>query len=215
MRNLVRVISVIAMVIGFGILAYVAYLFFWPNGDSQEAAAREVAGLEQTWNHPSPSAHHQAREYPKDLQSGEAFAIMRIPRLGADWQQPLVEGVSLPALAKGVGHFRETAMPGQVGNFSVAGHRCCASTHGEPFADLDTIQAGDKVYVETKTHIYVYEMHDWFLVKPDQTHVVNPVPWNPEATPRKARITLVTCNPYWGSTERLITHGVLIKEIDK
>ena len=63
--------------------------------------------------------------------NGEPFAILRIPRLGDNFQVPIVEGVSLADLAEGVGHYPDTALPGEVGNFSVAGHR---ATNGEPFA---------------------------------------------------------------------------------
>ena len=60
---------------------------------------------------------------------------------------PVVEGVSLDDLAKGVGHYPKTVLPGEVGNFAVAGHR---ATHGEPFAYLDEVRKGDAVVVETQ-----------------------------------------------------------------
>ncbi len=50
-------------------------------------------------------------------------------------------------LEKGPGHYRGTALPGQVGNFAVAGHRV---GKGEPFLNLDQLRAGDAVIVETK-----------------------------------------------------------------
>ena len=46
-------------------------------------------------------------------------------------------GVTLDDLAKGVGHYPRSALPGRVGNFAVAGHR---ATNGEPFASLDRLQ---------------------------------------------------------------------------
>ena len=78
-------------------------------------------------------------EFDLPLQRGEAFALLRIPRLGEDYRVPIVEGVSLEDLAAGVGHYPDTALPGEVGNFSVAGHR---ATNGEPFAYLDQLRNG-------------------------------------------------------------------------
>ena len=41
-------------------------------------------------------------------------------------------------------------LPGQLGNFAVAGHRV---GKGEPFLNLDQLRAGDAVVVETKSHL--------------------------------------------------------------
>jgi len=206
-----------AMVFGIVILLVQAHMLW--GGGTNAAAEQGVTTLEQQWVRQGPSDHAKAdkepAEYAKPIKYQEAFAIMRIPRLGKDWEQPVVKGVKDPALALGVGWFPHSVLPGEIGNFSVAGHRCCASTHGEPFADLDKIQDGDKVYVETRTHTYVYEMQDWYIVTPKDAEVVAAVPNKPGATPTKAYITLVTCNPYWSSDERLITNGLLIRTTTK
>jgi sortase A len=216
MNSVLRIIGIglmaVALVMGVGIVRDL-----WFDQSGSEAAEQEIADLEQDWSRTGPS-DHQAKpepEYKRPIRHQEAFAIMRIPRLGAEWEAPVVKGTGGPALALGVGWFPASVLPGQVGNFAVAGHRCCASTHGEPFAYLDRIQDGDKVFVETRTHVYTYEMKDWYLTTPTDVEVVAPVPNKPEATPHKARITLVTCNPRWGSTERLITHGVLVRSVSK
>jgi sortase A len=206
MRTALRIFGVTLMVVGlvWG-FTFARGLLFPP--ENAEAAA-QVTELEETWVRQGPSDHKgEPKEYVRP--------IMRIPRLGANWEQPVVKGVGLPALALGVGYFPGAAKPGEVGNFAVAGHRCCAATHGEPFAYLDSIQDGDLVIVETRTTVYTYQMRDWYLVDPSEVDVIAPVPGQPDATPHKARITLVTCNPRWGSTERLITHGVLIKVSEK
>jgi hypothetical protein len=64
------------------------------------------------------------------------------------------EGTSNEQLAKhGLGHYHETQMPGQLGNFAVAGHR---SGYGEPLAHVDELQEGDAIVVRTKDYWYVY-----------------------------------------------------------
>ena len=47
---------------------------------------------------------------------------------------------------EGPGHYSGTALPGQVGNFAIAGHRV---GKGEPFLNLDQLRPGDAVIVET------------------------------------------------------------------
>ena len=98
-------------------------------------------------------------------------------------------------------------MPGQVGNFAVAGHR---ATNGEPFAHLDTLEPGDKVVVETVNQRFTYVVDGTVIVAPTSTDVLEPVPGKPGANPKHARLTLVTCNPRWGSTERMIVSGHLV-----
>ena len=49
-------------------------------------------------------------------------------------------------LALGIGHYVGTAVPGQVGNFAIAGHR---TTYGRPFHTSTGCVNGDRVVVET------------------------------------------------------------------
>ena len=97
----------------------------------------------------------------KNVPFGEAFAIMRIPRFGADFARPVLEGTDHDTLTKGVGHYPGTAMPGLVGNFAVAGHR---TTYGRPFHNIDLLQKGDVIVVETKTSYVVYAVDRHVIV---------------------------------------------------
>ena len=78
----------------------------------------------------------------------------------------VVEGVGDDDLARGPGHFPGTALPGEVGNFAVAGHR---ATHGEPFAHLDKLEEGDPVVVETVDGWLVYDV-TWVRILSSQRH---------------------------------------------
>jgi sortase A len=118
----------------------------------------------------------------------------------------VVQGVGLDDLARGIGHYPKTVLPGEVGNFAVAGHR---ATHGEPFAYLDEVRKGDAVVVETQEDWYVYMIDRIKIVQPTDTWVIEPVPGRPGAVPTERLITLTTCNPRWASTERLILWGHL------
>jgi len=121
----------------------------------------------------------------------------------------IVEGVQLSDLARGPGHYLDSAMPGQVGNFAVAGHR---ATHGNGFMQLNTLRAGDAVVVETRTTWFTYRVTTSELVLPTQVSVVDPVPDQPGATPTQKLLTLTTCDPWYSATHRLIVHGVLASQ---
>ena len=217
-RWTVRGLAELLVTAGVLVLLFAVYLVFW--SDVRTAAAQH--DLRATFEHqtqqvaaaaedrPAPDkpgrAKGAAKAAPAAFQPGAGIAAMRIPRLGRDWEWIVVEGVAPDDLAKGPGHFPGTAGPGEIGNFAVAGHR---ATNGEPFAYLDTVVPGDHVIVQTPTGWSVYTVTRSRLVAPTAVDVVTPVPGQPGAEPDQAVLTLVTCHPRWGSSQRLIVDGLL------
>lgn len=212
-RAAVHSLGELMITLGLIMLLLVVYQLYWTNYKADQRADGITNNLRELWSAPVTPVVN------KPLP-GDALAIMYIERLGKNWSKPVVEGVGLDDLAKGVGHFPKAVMPGKTGNFAVAAHR---ATHGEPFAYLDRIQAGDKVIVETRDKYFVYTVNQmpgqggraWKLVDPDNGSVVLPVPEQPGVEPTEKLITLVTCHPRWGSSSRLIVYGELTKEIKK
>jgi len=86
---------------------------------------------------------------------GTGIANIYIPRLGRDYAFTVVQGTDDASLEKGPGHYVGTALPGQVGNFAIAGHRV---GKGEPFLNLDHLRSGDAVIIETAKAWYVYRI---------------------------------------------------------
>jgi sortase A len=99
-----------------------------------------------------------------------------------------------------------TALPGQVGNFAVAAHRVTA---GNPFLHLNELRPGDKVMIITAATRYTYLVTHTELVLPGDTAVLDPVPGRPHQSPLEAMITLITCDPPWTGTHRIIVSGSL------
>jgi sortase A len=122
----------------------------------------------------------------------------------------VVDGVQPDDIRYAPGHYPETAKPGQVGNFSVAGHRV-----RKIFWRLDELTDGDVIGVETRDSWYIYHVYQQEVVKPNQVEVVAPVPGRPKAKPTKALLTLTTCNPKFNNYERLIIHAELVKTVPR
>jgi sortase A len=205
-RRAIHWLGEILISLGVVSLLFVVYLVFWTNVQADAAARTLTDDLRQQW-----AAHpHSVSTAPATLRAGQPFALMRIPRLGSHWSSPVIEGVSLPDLAQGIGHYPGTAAPGQVGNFAVAGHR---RTHGQPFADLQKLRPGDLVTVETDDAIYTYVVDNdpnKTIVLPTDVWVIQPVPGKPAVVPTQALMTLTTCNPTWNSSHRMIVFGHLV-----
>src|SRR5262249_5657278 len=120
------------------------------------------------------------------VSPGSSIARLYIPRLRLHWV--VVEGVDLPDLAYAPGHYPGTAMPGQIGNFSVAGHRVPAM-----FWNLQEVGPGDQIIVETRSFWYVYQVTVNEIVTPHSIEVVAPTPDRPGVAPTTAMLTLTTC----------------------
>ncbi|WP_239153203.1 class E sortase [Virgisporangium aliadipatigenens] len=160
--------------------------------------------LAQDWGQspgPSPSASSGPQPPPA---LGEPFAKLYIPRMGKHWV--INQGVRPSDIKHAPGHYPDTVMPGEIGNFSVAGHRTPSI-----FWDMDKIQLGDAIVVETKQNWYVYSVKQSHVVLPTAVQVVAPVPNQPGAAPTTAMLTLTTCNPKYNNYQRLIVHAELIR----
>jgi sortase A len=143
---------------------------------------------------------------------GDGVAILRIPRLGANYSKVIVEGVATADLKKGPGHYPGTALPGQVGNFVVSGHR---TTYGAPFNRLDEVRPGDPIVIETRHRWITYTEVKEIVITPDESWVLEPVPWSASAdlpwqessTPHLRLLTFTTCNPKYSASQRLVLFG--------
>ncbi|WP_228515874.1 class E sortase [Agreia pratensis] len=138
--------------------------------------------------------------------AGSDFAILYVPRFGADFKRTIAEGVDPHTVLNkgGAGHYEETQMPGEVGNFAVAAHR---DGWGSAFIKINELQIGDPIYVETQDGWYTYRYRDTEYVTPYGVGVIDPVPQVEGATPVDRLITLTSCNPLYIASERIIAYG--------
>jgi sortase A len=183
----------------FFAIMYAAYQTVWSGFVSQVNITGARSEVESKWIQ-TPTAE------PK-LHQG--FALAYIPRLKDKvWELPITKGVDSEDLISGLGQYPDNALPGQKGNFALAGHR---ATYGEPFADIDQLKQDDEVIIQTADNWYVYRLIMDELVEPDETWVLEENPGGiVNKTGIEAMITLTTCHPRWGSTQRWIWWGVLI-----
>jgi sortase A len=239
-RKAVRTIGELLITAGLVVLLFVVYEVYvtdWLSAGEQHHATDD---LDSRW---------QDRNTHFSLVDGQGFAKLHVPAFGPDYVFTLLEGTSDPTLEIGPGHYKGTALPGEPGNFSVAGHRV---GKGAPFNDLDGLQSCDALVVETATDWFIYrvlpmpnETKTWQqtkandptckgvaplggqyadtvgqeIVSPAESDVIAPIPHHPGATPSRgqqaALITLTTCHPRFSAKQRLVVHGVLVKQYPK
>ena len=134
--------------------------------------------------------------YTSQEQSSNIIGILSIPKL--DLNVGIGEGVDNETLKYSVGHFSDTAMPGQKGNFCVIGHR--SYTYVEFFNRLDEIEENDEIIVEYNGKEFKYKVTEIKVVKPEEVSVLN--------QSEEEEITLITCTPIRVGSHRLIIKGI-------
>ena len=186
-------------------VAVIGYRLIWTNYVAGQEAKSKTISIREEWNTPNVEA-------PTKPSAG--FAFLYIPRLrDSVWELPISQGIDSTQLETGTGHYPKSALPGESGNFAVAGHR---SGNGEPFADFDRLQQGDRIVIETKDKWFVYVLDQDIEVKPDEVWVLDPNPAGLASTVGTDKlITLTTCTPRYGTTGRWIWWGHLVEELPK
>lgn len=208
----------------------VFYRATFANGDA-DRRAREISELlTQTWHQSdlptqfttNSKARLDSRIEFSDLarpprpKFGQPFALLYIPRLSEDvWSIPVIEGTKEDQLARGIGHYSQSALPGSEGNFSVFGHR---TGNGQPFYHFELLREGDEVIVETKENWFVYVLKLDRIVPPSANGITSNSPLlelvSSQLEPYRV-ITLVTCEPRWTDLNRWVWWGTLEAAYDK
>jgi sortase A len=200
MRTLIRGFGELCLTVGVILLLFIAYLFWgtaWLASNAQHAFASQ---LNRQWAQAgSPSSPFDARPDALHLVTGQPFAFIRIPAFGKNWRFTIVQGTSLAQLNVSPGHVPGTQLPG---------HRVTA---GNPFWSEPSMRDGDLIYVDTQANTYTYRVIGKQWVSPADLGVLDPVPGRPHARPTRRLITLITCDPAWTGTHRVIVTGVLVR----
>jgi sortase A len=218
LRWLAHILGEVLITIGLLSLLFVAWQLWWTGVTANREQAGTIHALERGFGPAGVPGHRRVAATDasvatlKNIRFGEAFAIVRIPRFGTDYARPVLQSTEHDTLTKGIGHYPGTAMPGQVGNFAVAGHR---TTYGQPFDHIDLLQRGDIVVVETRASYIVYSVDRHVIVTPDHVEVIAPVPQHPGVHPSEGWMTMTACHPKYSASERYVVFAKLVKAIPR
>ncbi len=119
--------------------------------------------------------------------------MLEIPAIGL--AQPFFEGVTLTAINRGPSHWPGSAMPGEIGNVVIAGHR---TTYTKPFWSLNELTPGDELIFTMGTDRIVYVLDRIEVVVPTDIHIIEQTP-EPTAT-------LFACHPRGSARQRIVGH---------
>jgi sortase A len=147
----------------------------------------------------SPQLEQAYRD--RRVGTGDSLTRLKIPSLGVD--VVVVEGTTPSALRAGAGHYSNTALPCDVGNVAIAGHR---TTFGKPFVNVDRLKPGDVIELSTPIGGCTYEVSRApYIVEPQNISPLDP-------TTDRA-LTLTTCHPKGSAAQRLIIRATWTKDL--
>lgn len=219
-----QVLGELMLTAGVILLLFAYYEAFWTNRASAQLQEQVAQDLDERWVNP------RGQVAPK---MGEAFARMYIPAFGSDFHFAIVEGTNEEDILAGPGRYVTSQMPGEKGNFAVAGHRV---GKGAPFNDLGNLETCDAIVVETQTEWITYRVlpidgapadcftpeqqaklsaeyagsPGRFITLPGDVSVLDPVPGTDVLADAasEALLTLTTCHPQFSNAERMIIHAM-------
>lgn len=207
--GVVGVLGELLLTAGVLLLLFLLWQLWWTDVIADREQTGIVESLQQDWGAPGGESVAPRREGPPPVPeiAGETmvFGTMHVPAFDRV-TFPLAEGVGLAEVldVKGAGHYPQTALPGQVGNFAAAGHR---NTYGRVFEDIARLEPGDPIVVETAEAFYVYEVTGALVVQPEDVEVIAPVPGRPGVEATERMLTLTACHPMFSARERYIVHA--------
>jgi sortase A len=135
--------------------------------------------------------------YAEKPAAGEKFGEITIPKL--EIAIPIYEGADEDQLAKGVGHFSGSVLPGENNNSVLSGHRDTV------FRRLGEVEKGDLMVVKTTAGSFTYRIEKTRIVDADDRTVIVPKP--------EASLTVTTCYPFGyigNAPERFVLFGSLV-----
>jgi sortase A len=129
-----------------------------------------------------------------DVREGDLLGKLEIGRIGISVM--VFQGMEDHTLIVGAGHVPGTPWPGAGGNVVIAAHRDTF------FRELEGIQPGDRIQLETLRGSYEYIVDSVETVDPEDTHVMESRAYS--------ELTLITCYPFYfvgAAPERFIVHA--------
>ena len=172
-----RLIGFSIIGVGLALVSLSLYEFYETKTGTEKALA-----IAKTVIASQPEAQKDSEGQPiaQDYQQDDVIGILTIPKL--DETYPIIEGTEEEMLAKGVGHYPTTALPGEKEQILLSGHR------GTVFQRLGELIAGDRFIIDMGYGKFEYEMRESQIVAADDTTVIKPR--------GEEVLTLSTCYPF-------------------
>lgn len=210
-------ISLVCVIIGVSIFGYIGVEKLVIEPQQAEETQTQVTELQKEFENPTDetvveNVNPENQDNP-DLAGTpipdrvglyEELGLLYIPAFGTDYSALITagdDGSEIHGGATGVNYYPDAAMPGEFGNFTLAGHRGYNGLGR--FENIKNLNPGDVAYFETAAGWYKYSVTGSEVVMAEQVEVLLPVPHEPETKATKSIMTMTSCY-YDGLTKKRI-----------
>jgi sortase A len=200
----------VALFVGLGLLLYSLFGGGEPASANTPERVRDriTADVQERFARSLPERIVEKVRGPRVDAPNEKTLKLTVPALDRAQNVPVYDaakGEYEEAMHDGTAHVKGTGFPWQRGaNVYIAGHRVGypGTKSNLVFWDLDRLKKGDQIHLtDAEGKRYTYQVSKKFVVNPNATHVLNPVPG-------KSIVSLQTCTlPDY--SKRLIVQGEL------
>lgn len=212
MKRFFRIVGTVMIAAGVLMLAWAVTVWQWQDPLTAVLQSRDQSALSRTFERelqrrgPPPvavsapaadirkSLSREAARWRKRNKEGAAIARLRVPRLGLN--EIVVNGTDSNTLKRGPGRYLGTAMPGEGELVYIAGHR---TTYGAPFARIDRMRKGDRVFLELPYGTFEYAVTGHRIVDADELSVLKSKGYE--------QVALQACHPRFFATQRYLVYA--------
>lgn len=209
------VIGEVLLLTGLGVLGYIVWQP-WHTGVTVTAKQTQLSAKDsEAWNRQAeevpPTPWDGTVPVPAKPAPAEVFAVLHAPAFGTTYANRIAETTDWTTVLnvddRGIGRYETTQLPGEAGNFALAGHRSGPLINS--FREVMNLRVGDPLFIETTDGWYTYRFRDIEYVLPTETDVLKPFPRLQGEPGTDQILTFTTCHPKLsGSDERAIAYSV-------
>ena len=212
MRGLAHIAGTLMIVAGVAALAWALTVWQWQDPFTAVLNKLEQRELEQDFERQieegqgraivvdtsreelRESLPRAAAAWRKRLERGDAVARLRIAALGVD--EIVVNGTDTGSLKRGPGRYLGSGMPGEGQLVYIAGHR---TTYGAPFAHIDRLEKGDRVFLELPYATIEYAITGSRIVPATELSVLQSKGFE--------QLVLQACHPRFFASQRYLAYA--------
>lgn len=204
-----RPFALLLLVAGLGTLAWTLVTWQWRDPLTSLYTLWQQRQLEARYDELASGAQlaaargrveEKARRFRLRLRAGDPVGRLRMPDLGVD--MVVVNGTDHDSLKSGPGRDSRSFMPGEGELVYLAGHR---TTYLAPFADIDDLRAGDRVFLDVPYGAFAYEVTGHRIVESDDLSVLR--------SPGRETLRLQACHPRFFATHRYVVFAAPVGSV--
>ena len=177
-RDAVQIWAASAVAVGC-VVAISAWFGMQPQSPPQDVTVGVSIAASHVGN-PAAATKFATSLYSERPRYAAKVGTITLPTLHLSW--PIFEGTSAAQLARGVGHYRQSVLPGENNNTILSGHRSTV------FNRLGELRKGNLVFVKTVAGTFTYKVRGFRVVNRSNRTVIVPT--------KTAVLTLTTCWPF-------------------